>query len=231
MGRGTVLTLKGDVIPTDTTPQEAARLSTLSQMITDTPGAARGTLVTVRGTLVSKPGEIVVAQVVVPKEEAERLSTLSQVIADTPGAARATVASKISVNARGTVISQADAARMSTLSQVLADTPGAARGTVQTILTSVLDPLDTHEEERKISQKRASAAANSEQLRIIAEQEHAAHEAAQERASARKSAAEGMDAERASRIAEHGEAVRKVPSVPNSEELKKKLSASGITPE
>merc|ERR1712107_253718 len=117
------------------------------------------------------------------------------------GAARGTVASKISVNARGTVISQADAARMSTLSKVIADTPGAARGTVQTILTSVLDPLDSHEEERKISQKRASQQANSEQLRIIAEQEHAAHEAQQERESARKSAADGMDAERASRIA------------------------------
>lgn len=77
-----------------------------------------------------------------------------------------------------------------------------------------LTPLDSHEEERKLSQKRVSAVANAEQMRIIADMEHAEHEAKAERQSARKSVLEAMEAERKSQISEHGEGIRKVPSVP-----------------
>lgn len=82
-----------------------------------------------------------------------------------------------------------------------------------------LQPLDAHEEERKISQKRISAQAKSEQLRIVSEMEHAEHEAKEERKSNRKSAIEAMEAERKSQISEHGESVRKVPSMPCPEQL------------
>lgn len=93
-------------------PEPSSKLSTLSQMIADTPGAARTTVVTIRGTIV-------------PEKDISRLSTLSQVIADTPGAApRGTV-----VTVRATVTEE-EAKRLSTLSQVIADTPGASRGTV-----------------------------------------------------------------------------------------------------
>merc|ERR1712071_305137 len=106
---------------------------------------ARGTVVTV-GTLKSRPGSIITAQVVVPEEEAKRLSTLSQVIADQPGASRATT-----VTVRGTVVTPAESVRLSTLSQCIADTPGANRVTVATVLSGVgagavkgdkLEPLD-----------------------------------------------------------------------------------------
>jgi hypothetical protein len=226
--RGTLLTIRGSVAPTNLTPQEENRMSTLSQVIADTPGAARGTVVTVRGTLKSKPGEIVTAQVVVPTEEAKRLSTLSQVISDTPGAARATM-----VTVRGTVVTPDEASRLSTMSALIADTPGAARATMASIFSALgassqagekLQPLDKDEEARVSQQKRASNAAATEQLRIIAEMEHAEHEAKQERASARKSALEAMDKEQEEQVAAHGTGVRKVPSVPNPEELAKRAS-------
>jgi len=82
-----------------------------------------------------------------------------------------------------------------------------------------LQPLDKHEEERKISQKRISAAAKSEQLRIVSEIEHAEHDAKEERKSNRKSAAGVMDEEQAARISQHGSEVRKVPSKPDAETL------------
>merc|ERR1712160_120801 len=123
-------------------------------------GMGRGTVVTVRGTLKSRPGEIITAQVVVPEEEAKRLSTLSQVISDQPGASRATT-----VTVRGTVMTPEESVRLSTLSQCIADTPGATRVSVASVLSGVgagaikgdkLEPLDKSEEERKHSQKRAS---------------------------------------------------------------------------
>ena len=58
---------------------------------------------------------------------------------------------------------------------------GAAKG-------DKLEPLDKSEEDRKHSQKRASNASNTEQLRVISEMQHAEHEAQQERATNRKSA-------------------------------------------
>jgi hypothetical protein len=232
--RGTLLTVRGSVAPTNLTPQEEARMSTLSAVIGDTPGAARGTVVTVRGTIKSKPGEVITAQVVVPEEEAKRLSTLSQLIADTPGAARATT-----VTVRGTVVTPAEASKLSTMSALLADTPGAARATLQSVLSGAggaakgepLAPLDKEEEARKQSQKRVSNAAASEQLRIISEMEHAEHDAKKERESNRKSASEAMTAQQEVLVAEHGEGVRKVPSVPDSAELKAKLSQAGISGE
>merc|ERR1711957_101989 len=192
--RGTLLTVRGSVAPTNLTPQEEARMSTLSQVIADTPGANRGTVVTVRGTLKSRPGEIITAQGVVPEEEAKRLSTLSQCIADTPGATRVSVASVLS---------------------------GVGAGGIK---GDKLEPLDKSEEERKHSQKRASNASNTEQLRIISEMRHAEHEAKQERASNRKSALDGMNQEQAAVVAEHGTSVRQSPSVPNAEELTKRVS-------
>merc|ERR1711957_824928 len=41
---------------------------------------------------------------------------------------------------------------------------------------SKLESLDKHEEERKVSQRRASNASKAEQLRIVSEMEHAEHE-------------------------------------------------------
>jgi len=230
--RGTLLTIRGSVAPTNLTPQEEHKMSTLSAIIADTPGAARGTVVTVRGTLKSRPGEIVTAQVVVTEEEAKRLSTLSQLIADTPGASRATT-----VTVRGTVITPAEATRMSTLSALMSDTPGAARATLASVLSKsnlkgeALVALDSHEEQRKVSQKRASQVANSEQLRVIAEMQHAEHDAKNERVSNRKSAIEGIEAEQKSLVADHGHGARKVPSLPDQEELKSKLSKVGISAE
>lgn len=226
--RGTLLTVRGSVAPTNLTPQEEARMSTLSQVIADTPGMARGTVVTVRGTLKSRPGSVITAQVVVPEEEAKRLSTLSQVISDQPGASRATT-----VTVRGTVVTPEESVRLSTLSQCIADTPGASRVTVASVLSGLgagaakgdkLEPLDKSEEDRKHSQKRASNASNTEQLRVISEMQHAEHEAKQERASNRKSALEGMQEQQAALVAEHGTSVRQSPSVPNAEELQKRVS-------
>jgi len=76
-----------------------------------------------------------------------------------------------------------------------------------------LQPLDAHEEQRKVSQKRVSQQAAAEQLKIIADMEHAEHEAKEERKSNRQSALGAMEAERASQVAEHGETVRKVPTM------------------
>jgi len=226
--RGTLLTVRGSVVPSNATAQEGHRNSTLSATIAATPGAARGTVVTVRGTLGSK-NEAVVAQVVVPHEEAERLSTLSQAIADTPGAARATT-----VTVRGTVVTPAEASRLSTMSQLVADTPGAARGTIASVLSGVgkgaaLVPLDKDEEARRSQQKRASNASSAEQLRAISEIQHAEHETKLERESGRKSAIDGMEAEQAALVKEHGEQMRKVASVPKVDELQKKLSQAGIS--
>jgi len=229
--RGTLLTVRGSVQPSNLTPQEESRMSTLSAIITDTPGAARGTVVTVRGTLKSRPDEVVTCQVVVPEEEAKRLSSLSQLIAETPGAARATT-----VTVRGTVVTAAEAARMSTLSALVADTPGAARATLATLLSSApkgdaLEPLDSHESERKSTQKRVSNASQSEQLRQISEMEHAAHDAASERASNRKSAVSAYEsgAKEAEQVASEG---RKASSVKVDDafkaDLEKKRSSMGI---
>lgn len=210
-------------------------MSTLSQVIADTPGASRGTVVTVRGTVKERPSEVITAQVVVSEEEAKRLSTLSQIISDTPGAARASA-----VTVRGTVVTPEEASRLSTLSQLIADTPGASRVTVASVLGGLggrasggdkLQALDKHEEERQMHQKRASNAAMTEQLRQISEQEHAAHEAQQERLSNRKSATEGSIAEQVRQVSEHGDKARSVPSVPNVSELQARLSQKGISAE
>merc|ERR1712194_847728 len=72
-----------------------------------------------------------------------------------------------------------------------------------------LTPLDTHEEDRKVSQRKASNAASAEQLRVVSEMEHAEHDLKSERKSNRASAVEAMEAERESRLAEHGDVVRK----------------------
>lgn len=227
--RGTLLTIRGSVAPSNLTPQEESRMSSLSQVIADTPGAARGTVVTVRGTLKSKPGEVVTMQVVVPTEEAKRLSTLSQVITDTPGAKRATM-----VTVRGTVITPSETAKLSTMTDFIADTPGAARATMASIFSGLgrasqpagekLQPLDQDEQDRVAHQKRASTAAQEEQLRIVAELEKKDQDADQARVSARKSAIEAMEKEQAEQIAQHGTSVRKVPSVPSPDDLGKKLS-------
>jgi len=227
--RGTLMTIRGSVAPINLTPQEETRMSSLSQVIADTPGAGRGTVVTVRGTLKSRPGEVVTVQVVVPSEEAKRLSTLSQVITDTPGAKRGTM-----VTVRGTVITPSETAKLSTMTDFVADTPGAARATMASIFSGLgraskpagekLKPLDKDEEDRVANQKRASNAAETEQLRIVAEMDHKENEAKEERTSARKSAIEAMNKEQEEQVAQHGAVVRKVPSVPSPGDLGKKLS-------
>merc|ERR1712179_710531 len=91
------------------------KLSTLSQVIADTPGATRGTvhsqapMVALRGTVVSAAAPVVegappppahdepvtVLGTIVPESqliaEQNRLSTLTQLINDTPGASRGTL--------------------------------------------------------------------------------------------------------------------------------------------
>jgi len=83
-----------------------------------------------------------------------------------------------------------------------------------------LTPLDAHEEDRKVSQRKASRQSEAEQMRVIAEQEHAEHDAKVERKSNRKSAVEAMEEERKSLVTDHGDAIRKVPSVPCADQLK-----------
>jgi hypothetical protein len=168
-------------------------------------------------------------QVVVPTEEAKRLSTLSQVITDTPGAKRATM-----VTVRGTVITPSETAKLSTMTDFIADTPGAARATMASIFSGLgraskpagekLQPLDQDEQDRVAHQKRASTAVQEEQLRIVSELEKKDQDADQARVSARKSAIEAMEKEQAEQIAQHGTAVRKVPSVPSPDDLGKRLS-------
>merc|ERR1711907_363192 len=124
------VTVVGNIVPEGQAIVEQNRLSTLTQLINNTPGAARGTLIPMRGT--------VRASVTPTPEEEARMSTLSQVIADTPGAARGTV-----VTVRGTlksrpgstvtaqvVVPTEEAKKLSTLSQVITDTPGGARATM-----------------------------------------------------------------------------------------------------
>jgi hypothetical protein len=82
-----------------------------------------------------------------------------------------------------------------------------------------LAALDSHEENRRISQKRASAAVAGEQARLIAEMEHAAHDAVKEREEARKSVNEAVAAEQDRLIEEHGHSVRRSTSVPDPEIL------------
>lgn len=133
------VTVVGNIVPEGQAIVEQNRLSTLTQLINNTPGAARGTLITMRGT--------VRATVTPTPEQEERMSTLSQVIADTPGAARGTV-----VTVRGTlksrpgstvtaqvVVPTEEAKKLSTLSQVIADTPGGARATMVTVRGTVVD--------------------------------------------------------------------------------------------
>merc|ERR1719225_2003549 len=88
------MTVRGSVVPEQPTPQEQARLS---QFMAANPGAARGTVVTVRGTVKSKPSQVITAQVVVPEADAGRLSA----------------GMKVSVS--GTVVEPAEAARASNL--------------------------------------------------------------------------------------------------------------------
>lgn len=185
--RGTLMTVRGSVLPEKPTPQEQARLS---QFMAANPSAARGTVVTVRGTVKSRPSEVVTAQVVVPDADAQRLSA----------------GMKVSVT--GTVVAPAEASRASNLG----GEPDVASvlGGLSQERGSKLEPLDSHEAERKQSQRRASEAAKSEQLRVISEQQHAEHEAQEERKSNRKSASAAMDEEQSQRVAEHGSSVRKV---------------------
>merc|ERR1711957_1113686 len=61
------------------------------------PNAARGTVVTIRGTVKSRPSQVITAQVVIPDAEAQRLSA----------------GQKISVT--GTIVTPAEASRASNL--------------------------------------------------------------------------------------------------------------------
>jgi len=293
--RGTVVTVRGTlgsknevVVAQVVVPhEEAERLSTLSQAIADTPGAARATTVTVRGTVVTPA-------------EASRLSTMSQLLADTPGAARGTIASVLSGvggSSKGAALVPLDkdeearrsqqkrasnassAEQLRAISEIqhaehetkleresgrksavdgmeaqqaaLVKEHGEQMRKVASLpkvdelqkklsqagisesgaKAEALVPLDKEEEARRSQQKRASNASNIEQLRAISEIQHAEHESKLERESGRKSAVDGMDAEQSSLVQEHGEQVRKVPSLPKADELQKKLSQAGISAE
>lgn len=82
-----------------------------------------------------------------------------------------------------------------------------------------LEALDSHEENRRITQKRASAAVAAEQARLIAEMEHAAHDAQVEREEARKSVNEAVAAEQQRLVEERGTSLRRSNSVPDPEIL------------
>merc|ERR1719150_2675521 len=81
-----------------------------------------------------------------------------------------------------------------------------------------LEPLQG-EEDRRFAQMRASSQVKAEQLRLLSEMEHAAHEAREERNFNRKSALKAMETERKSQIAEHGVSARAVPSKPDPKQL------------
>lgn len=82
-----------------------------------------------------------------------------------------------------------------------------------------LVPLDSDEETRRTSRLSVANASQMEQLRVIAEMQHADHELKQERVSNRKSVIEAVDVQKAALVAEHGDAIRKVPSVPDATQL------------
>lgn len=136
------VTVVGNILPEKHSIVEQNRLSTLTQLINNTPGAARGTLMTIRASAVDT------GRTTVTPEDEKKMSTLSQVIADTPGAARGTV-----VTVRGTIKSRPgstvtaqvvvpyeEAKKLSTLSQVMTDTPGGSRATMVTVRGTVIQP-------------------------------------------------------------------------------------------
>lgn len=147
---GEEVTVLGNIVPEGQAIVEQNRLSTLTQVLNSTPGAARGTLITMRGTIVGDPSKDQLTEAELQEQE-KKLSTLSQVIADTPGAARGTV-----VTVRGTlkskpgsivtaqVVVPTDEAskKLSTLSQIMADTPGGARATCCTVRGTVVQQED-----------------------------------------------------------------------------------------
>jgi sulfur carrier protein ThiS len=107
---GAELEIEGEIVP----EEEATRLSTLTQLIADTPGASRATWVSVRGSVVPYAEKEAVERLslqpvaeIADAAPQPKLSTLSQLIADTPGAARTTV-----VTVRGTVVPEADAKKI-----------------------------------------------------------------------------------------------------------------------
>merc|ERR1712046_382551 len=72
-----------------------------------------------------------------------------------------------------------------------------------------LEPLDRHEEERMTKRLSVKNSVAAEQMRQIAEMEHAEHEAKEERKTNRKTALEAMDQEQQAQMKEHGTSVRK----------------------
>merc|ERR1712166_589078 len=203
---GTEVVILGAVVQESQIVAEQNRMSTLTQLLSDTPGASRGTLMTVRGS--------VTPATPTPQEN----HRLSQFMSANPNAARGTV-----VTIRGTVKSRPS--QVITAQVVIPDaeaqrlSAGQKISVTGTIVTpaeasrgSKLDSLDKHEEERKTSQRRVSEASKAEQLRLISELEHAEHDAKEERKSNRQSAAVAMNEEQTARVSEHGSSVRKVSS-------------------
>lgn len=127
---GTTLEITGVILP----EEESTRLSTLTQLIADTPAACRATMYTVRGSVIPEGAKVEdnrlseVQMIAVQN----RMSTLTQMINDTPGASRGTL-----LTVRGSVLptnlTPQEESRVSTLSAIITDTPGAARGTVVTV--------------------------------------------------------------------------------------------------
>merc|ERR1719265_342341 len=72
-----------------------------------------------------------------------------------------------------------------------------------------LEPLDSHEEERVTKRLSVKNSVAAEQMRVIAEMEHAEHEAKEERKTNRKSALEAMNKEQEDQVKQHGTSVRK----------------------
>jgi hypothetical protein len=92
-------------------------------------------------------------------------------------------------------------------------------------------PVCADDEDRKLHQKRASNMADTEQLRRIAEMEHADHEAQVERKKTQGDATEAMDKEQERRVEEEKQrdAPRKSASfVPDMSEFTKRLSEKEI---
>jgi len=226
---GTEVVVLGSVVQESQIIAEQNRMSTLTQLLNETPGAARGTLMTIRGSvtpaaptaqeshrlsqyMAANPnaarGTVVTVRGTVKSRPSEVIT--AQVVIPTADAERLSAGQKVSVS--GTIVAPAEASRASNLGSEQATKDamavlgglggGSERG-------SKLEPLDKNEEERKTSQRRASEASKAEQLRIISEIEHAEHDAQEERKSNRQSASAAMDAEQAQRVTEHGQSVRK----------------------
>jgi len=216
------------------TPEATSRLSTLSQVIADTPGAA----------------DIFAS---LTPEEIVRLSTLSQLIADTPGATRATLNTIVSLGALNALTLQPLDQKDEVVRKESRKSASMAANAEQLrILAEMAAADEAARREREENLKSASDGVVAMQASLVAEHgeaprqvPHAPNAAVlqrrlsdlsqaaddkekKERDANRKSVLDLSTAQQADLVAEHGSAVRKVPSAPSPADLQKKRSQVGL---